>query len=142
MAKASAHAAVVPRLAENRSIVNAKATFKNFSLSKLATAKPTRNYIAKGEDVRAKQKSLIKRQLDELPPHTGPGLTLIISDQSALEVKEGKLDLSTLIDAMDKAKEGTQFYTSGTSVAEQIDVQNQIDDFFTTLKGMTNARPE
>ena len=42
--------------------------------------------------------------------------------------------------AMDKAKVGTQFYTSGTALAEKIEIQSTIDAFFTKLKGGSNAK--
>jgi hypothetical protein len=110
---------------KNDSRANAKAAFKNFTLSKLSTSRHTRTYIPKGEDVTAKQKSLISQQLADMPPTTsaGPGLTLTIADPTQLNVKDGKIELSILVAAMDKAKPGTQFYTSGTSLTEQIDIQ-------------------
>jgi len=123
------------------SVANAKAAFKNFSLSRIAAAKPTRTYVPKGGDVGARQKSLIKRQVAALTP-SGPGLTLVISDQNALNMKDGKIDLTTLIDAMEKASQGTQSYTSGTSVIARIDNQKQVEDFFSALKGKTNGQPK
>jgi hypothetical protein len=123
------------------SAANAKAAFKNFSLSRIPAAKRTRTYVTKGEDVPARQKSLIKRQVAALTP-SSPGLSLVISDQKALNMKDGKIDLTMLIDAMERARQGSQFYASGTSVLEQIDNQNQVEDFFSALKGKKNAQPK
>ena len=123
------------------SAVNAKASFKNFSLSRITKLKPARTYVTKSENVAEKRKSLMKDQLTKMSAG-GPGMTLIISDQKALNMKDGKIDLTTLIDAMEKTRQGRQFYTSGTSVAEQIGNQNQVEDFFKALKGKKNAQPK
>jgi len=131
--KQSTQAANNPEKIKHLSADNAKAAFKNFTLSKLSTTNRSRTYVSKGDDVTAKQRTLIESQLSDLKP-TGPGLTITISDRTALNIKDGEMDLSELLSAMEKAKRGTQFYTSGTSIVDQINIQAKVDDIINEIK--------
>ncbi len=124
-----------------KSAANAKAAFKNFTLSRISKAEPRRVYVKKGEKLAVRQKALIKSQLAALGP-SSPGLTLILSDEKALNMKDGKIDLTVLIDAMEKARQGTEFYTSGTRLREQIDNQKHVEDFFSALTGGKGAKAQ
>jgi hypothetical protein len=89
-----------------------------------------RTYIAPGANVADEQKKSISRQLDDLQS-TGPGMALLIAkDEVEQIIQADEIDLDDLLDRMEKAKTGTQFYTSGATIQDSMANQAKVDKFF------------
>jgi hypothetical protein len=117
---------------QRASVTNAKKAFSNFSIGKTAEQKKTRKYVAPGQNVAERQRAVITRQLEDMKP-VGNGLTIIASPD-ALKLEGGKMELSVILTAMEKAKNGFVFYTGGTTLTDQINIQNQAADIIAAIK--------
>jgi hypothetical protein len=87
-------------------------------------------YIAQGANVADEQRASIGDQLNALRS-AGPGMALMIAkDQVEEVIQANEIDLTDLIDQMEKAKTGTQFYSGNSTLKESIANQAQVDKFF------------
>jgi hypothetical protein len=117
---------------QQASLLNAKKAFSNFSTGKPAAKKAGRNYVAPDQSVQGRQKEVITQQLADLKP-VGPGLTILASPDT-LKLEDGKMELSVIITAMEKAKKGFVFYTDGSTLTEQINIQTQAEQIIAAIR--------
>jgi hypothetical protein len=115
------------------SSANAKKAFSNFSLKTKSPDKATRTFVANGESVKETQRTVIQGQLETMKP-SSPGLTIIVKDPKGLPLRDGQMDLATLINAMEKAKSGHVFYANRTSPLEQIKIQTHAEQIIAQIK--------
>jgi hypothetical protein len=55
---------------------------------------------------------------------------MIAKDEVEQIIQDNEIDLTDLLDRMEKAKTGTQFYTSGTTIQDSMANQAKVDNFF------------
>jgi hypothetical protein len=104
-----------------------------------------KTYIAQGANVADEQSKSIRDQLDVMPltGPGGPGMSLMIAKDEVAEIIQGnEIDLTDLLDRMEKAKTGTQFYTSGTTIQDSMANQAKVDKFFSKYEQMGAADEE
>lgn len=135
--------------AKTPSAANAKAAFKNFSLSKLSADNRSRTYFSKGDNVTSQQRNLIKKQLEDFKStessrssEGGLSITILKSNSDAESNSEsdtrlltkGEAKLAGMISALEKAKKGTEFYTPRTSLKERLNIQDKVDAIINQIK--------
>lgn len=122
-------AAVAPDDAAAKRLEGSKSANAAQWAKPLPQAKP-KIYIAPSVNVAEEQRKSISGQLDALQS-TGPGLALTIATtQIEAIIEDNKIDLGELIDRMEKAKTGTQFYTRGATIQDSMANQAAVDKFF------------
>lgn len=116
----------------------AKAAFKNFTLSKKAIGvQAPKNQLPQNADVSKFQQSLIRSEVKTFID-SGPGMMVTVTDPDTFGLSTGKVDLSTLLDAVTAQMRGTQFYMSGKTVVDGINATNQANDIINNIKNPPN----
>ncbi len=129
-----------------RSLSNAKAAFKHFSLSKFpdASAVPN-NFVANGQQVSAVQHRTQINQLKSLDA-SGRRLRVALSDsalQQQLPSFNGKtVVLQELMDLIQRKLRGTEFYAAGDPTLVRLSMQSQVNDIIQTIKSGSDNKPE
>lgn len=141
-AKAKAQsAAASPQAAikiPTKSLWNARAAFRNFSLSKFPdTSAATNNFVAKGQEVSTVQRRNQINHLKSLDA-SGRSLRIALSDgdlKQYLPSFDGKaVVLAELMDLIQRKMLGTEFYASGDPTLVRLSVQSRVANIIQTIK--------
>lgn len=120
------------------SLSNAKAAFRNFSLSRFpdASAVPS-TFVSKGQQVSAVQHRNHVNHLKSLDA-SGRSLRVALSDaelKQYLPSFDGKTAvLEELMGLIQRSMRGTEFYVSGNPTLVRLSVQSQVSNIIQTIK--------
>ena len=143
--KAATPPAVSPQPAMKipaKSLSNAKAAFKSFSLSKFAGAAAVpSNFVPTGQDVSVLQRRNQVNHLKSLDA-SGRSLRVALSDSDLkqyLPSFDGKTALlDELMALIQKTTRGSEFYVLGNPTLARLSVQSQVNDIIQKIKSGAN----
>ncbi len=125
-----------------KSIAKAKVAFRNFNLSKFASTSTPPNYVASGENAATAQIRVISQSIDNpsAVETSNRAMTVALTNADITQLpsfdpKKGTVDLSDLMNWIQKSMSGTEFYARGNPILNRLSVQLAADQIINDIKG-------